>query len=637
MPKAVKIVAFLAGGLLVLLVAFGAVLTLVFDPNDYKEQIVATVKDRTGRTLQIDGKLGWSFFPWIGIETSRLVLGNAPGFGSEPFARIEAAGAKVELLPLLRKQIIVDTVLLDGLQLHLTRNATGRTNWDDLIRTTPGEKPDAPDGAGAGLGVLVNGVDVRRAEIVWDDQASGARYALRNLDLKTGKIAGAEPMDVRLAFDLESGPPAVRTRVELTSTLRADLDAQTLETSDLALSVGELKLRSQLKVTRLLDAPAVQGQLDIAPFNLRALLSTLNVSYTPADKKALERITVKSAFSGNADGIEFKNLAVGLDESRLTGTLAMTRFAKPVFRFDLALDRLDVDRYLPATAPAAAAWLGVEVAVAAAAPADDALLGTLRALTLNGRLRIGQLTAMKLRFSDAAVQVAAAAGLIRLGPNQAGFYGGRYRGQTTLDARGRQALLTLDDTLSGTQLAPALKDALGFEKFAGNADVNAKLNAQGLNARQIKQTLSGNVSLSIRDGTIKGLDLKKMIDILDAARRERRLEKLADLKPGANDETRFTHLGGTTHLTNGVARNDDLKIQSPGLANVGGKGTVDLVRETLDYTVTAGPYPIHIAGPFANLQFRPDMRGVVEQRLKEEESKVKERLEQKLKERFKLP
>lgn len=635
MPKAVKIVAFVAGGLLVLLVAFGVVLTLVFDPNDYKEQIVAAVKDRTGRTLQINGKLGWSFFPWIGIETNRLVLGNAPGFGTEPFARIEAAGAKVELLPLLRKQVVVDTVLLDGLQLHLARNAAGRTNWDDLIRTSPDEKT-TPDGAGAGLGILVNGVDVRRAEIVWDDQASGARYALRNLDLKTGKIAGAEPMKVRLAFDLESGRPVVRTRVELTSTLRTDLDAQTLETSDIALSVGELKLRSQLKVTRLVDAPAVQGQLDIAPFNLRALLTTLNVSYAPADKKALERVTVKSAFSGNADGIEFKDLVVGLDDSRLTGTLAMTRFAKPMFRFGLALDRLDADRYLPATAPAAAAWPGIGVAVAAA-PTDEALLGTLRALTLNGRLRIGQLTAMKLRFNDATVQVAAANGLIRLGPNQAGFYGGRYRGQTTLDARGRQAQLTLDDALSGAQLAPALKDALTFDKFTGTADVNAKLNAQGLNARQIKQTLSGNASLSIRDGTIKGLDLKKMIDALDAARRERRLENLADLKPGANDQTRFTHLSGTTAITNGVARNDDLKIQSPGVANIGGKGTIDLAGETLDYTVTAGPYPIHITGPFSNLRFRPDMRGVVEQRLKEEESKVKKRLEDKLKERFKLP
>jgi AsmA protein len=634
-PKAVKIVAFLAGGLLALLVAFGVVLTLVFDPNDYKEQIVAAVKNHTGRTLQIEGKLGWSFFPWIGIETGRLALGNAPGFGPEPFARIDAAGAKVELLPLLRKKIVVDTALLDGLQLRLARNAAGRTNWDDLIGPAQGEKPDAPDGAGAGLGVLVNGIDVRRAEIVWDDQAGGARYALRNLDLKTGKIAGAEPMKLRLAFDLESGRPVVRTRVELTSTLRADLDAQTLETSDVALGVGELKLRSQLKVTRLLDAPTVQGQLDIAPFNLRALLATLNVPYAPADKKALERLAVKSAFSGNAEGVEFKNLVLGLDDSRLTGTLAVTRFAKPVFRFDLALDWLDVDRYLPAAAPAAAAWPGIGVAVAAV-PADD-MLGTLRALTLNGRLRIGQLTAMKLRFSDAAVQVAAAGGLIRLGPNQAGFYGGRYRGQTTLDARGRQALLTLDDTLSGAQLTPALKDALQFDKFAGTADVNAKLSAQGLDARQIKQTLSGNASLSIRDGTIKGLDLKKMIDTLEAARRERRLEKLAELKPGANDETRFTHLSGTAAITHGVARNDDLKIQSPGVAHVGGKGTIDLARETLDYTVTAGSYPIHIAGPFANLRFRPDMRGVVEQRLKEEESKAKERLEQKLKKRFKLP
>lgn len=581
MGKALKVLAILAGGLLALLVLFAVTVTLVFDPNDYKEQIVATVKDKTGRTLRIEDKLGWSFFPWIGIETGRLTLGNAPGFGPEPFARVDAAGAKVALLPLLRKRIVVDTVLLDGLKLHLARNAAGKTNWDDLLRPAEAEPPDA--GARAALGLFVNKIDVRRADIVWDDQASGARYAVRNLDLKTGRIAGGEPVDVRLAFDLETGRPPVRTRVELTSALRADLDAQTLEAPDLALTVGELRLCAQLKGTRLLDAPAVNGTLEIAPFNLRALLAKLGVSYRPADKKALERLALKSGVSASADGVELKNLALTLDDSRLTGTL-----------------------------------------------------GVLRALTLNGRLRAQQLTAMKLRFTDAVVQVAAADGLIRLGPNPAGFYGGTYRGRTTLDARGRTARLTLDDAIHGAQLAPALKDALAFDRFAGIADLDAKLSAQGLDARRIRQTLGGNVALAVRDGAIKGLDLKKMIDTLDAARREHRLEKLTELKPAPADETRFTHLGGTVRIADGVARNDDLRIRSPGLANITGKGTVDLARETLDYTVTAGAYPIIVSGPFASLRFRPDLNALLRERVKEKESELKERLERKLKERFKL-
>jgi len=628
--KALKILAWTAGGLLALFVALGVVATLVFDPNDYKDRIVAAVQEQTGRELRIEGKLGWSFFPWIGIETGRLALGNAPGFGPEPFARIEAAGVKVKLLPLLRRQLVVDTVLLDGLTLDLARDATGRTNWDDLVAPTKTGKPEEA-GARAGLGVFVNKIDIRRANIAWRDRKSGARYAVHDLDFKTGAIAGGDPVDVRLAFDLETGRPPVRTRVELASRLRADLAAQTLEAPDLTLRVGELALRAGLKGTRLLDAPTVSGTLDVAPFNLRALLAKLGVSYRPADKKALERLALRSAVSATADGVELKNLALTLDDSHLTGTLGVTRLSRPAFRFDLALDRLDMDRYLPA--PAAAAY-GPGVAVAA--PAPDDTLGALRALTLNGRLRVQQLTAMKLRFTDAAVQVAAADGLIRLGPNQAGFYGGTYRGRTTLDARGRVAQLTLDDAVHGAQLAPALKDALAFDKFAGTADLDAKLSAQGLDARQIKQTLNGTTALSIRDGTIQGLDLKKMIDALDAARRERRLERLTELRPGAGDETRFTHLGGTARLTNGVARNDDLKIQSPGLADVTGKGTVDLARETLDYTVTAGAYPIVISGPFASLRFRPDLNALLRERIKEKESEMKERLERKLKERFKL-
>jgi AsmA protein len=101
MNKPLKILAILLGGLLALLAILAVTLTLVFDPNEYKGEIIKAVKDKTGRELRIEGKLGWSFFPWIGIETGKLELGNAPGFGPEPFARIDAAGAKVELLPLL--------------------------------------------------------------------------------------------------------------------------------------------------------------------------------------------------------------------------------------------------------------------------------------------------------------------------------------------------------------------------------------------------------------------------------------------------------------------------------------------------------------------------------------------------------
>ncbi len=568
MNKTLKILAILIGGLLVLFIVLAVTLTLLFDPNDYKRNIIEAVKDKTGRELRIEGKLGWSFFPWIGIETGRLELGNAPGFGPEPFARLDGAGAKVELLPLLSLRVSVDTVFLDGLKLNLAKNAAGRTNWDDLLapagKEKPAEKPAAKPEAGKEFdirGISVNKIDIRKADVTWKDQASNAQYAVRNLDLQTGKIVVGEPVDVQLAFDLESGKPPVSKHLDLKSRIKLDLEKQSLEIT---------------------------------------------------------------------------NLALGVDDTRLTGTLAIKSFDKPAYRFDLALDQIDLDRYLPAPAPADAAK------PAAAAPAEpvEIPLSLLRSLDLQGKLGIRKLKAMNLRSTDVTIQVSAKNGLITLGPNQAKLYNGNYAGRTSLDVRGKTPLLAVDESVSGVQLAPMLKDALQFDRFTGTADLSAKVTAQGLNAGRIKETLNGTAAFSVQKGAVKGMDLKKMIDTVKTAQRDNLLQKLAELKPQSGDETPFSQLSGTAQLKNGVLQNNDLKVQSPDLVNVSGAGSADLLRETLDYRVTVGQYPVVISGPFSNLKFRVDtsalLKGKVEEKKTEAKKKVEQKLEQKLKDKFKL-
>src|SRR3972149_3519522 len=117
---------------------------------------------------------------------------------------------------------------------------------------------------------------------------------------------------------------------------------------------------------------------------------------------------------------------------------------------------------------------------------------------------------MNLHSSDVVVQVAADNGLITLGPNQAKLYSGKYAGRTTLDVRGKTPTLAIDESVSGVELAPMLKDALRFDKFSGTANLSAKVTAQGLDASQIKQTLNGTASFAVQNGSVKGVDLNKM-------------------------------------------------------------------------------------------------------------------------------
>jgi AsmA protein len=637
MKKPLKILAILLGGLLALLAILAVTLTLVFDPNEYKGKIIEVVKDKTGRELRIDGKLGWSFFPWIGIETGKLELGNAPGFGTDPFVHIDAAGAKVELLPLLRKQVVVDTVFLDGLKLNLARNAAGKTNWDDLVKPPTAEqaaeKPTPGKESSIG-GVSVNKIDIRKADVTWKDQKNGAQYAVHNLDFKTGKIVASKPIDVQLAFDLESGQPPLRTRVDLKSRMNLDLEAQALDVDSLTLALGELTLQTNFKATHIFDAPAVSGTLEISPFNPRALMDKLGVKVETSGKTALTKLSLKTKFSATADSIELKDLAINLDDSRLNGSLAVRHFTKPSYQFDLALDQIDLDGYLPPAAPVAAS--GSKPGTAAPTQPVEVPLSTLRSLAVQGKFRIQKLKAMNLHSSDVVVQVVADNGLITLGPNQAKLYSGKYAGRTTLDVRGKTPTLAIDESISGVDLAPMLKDALQFDNFTGTANLGTKVTAQGLNARQIKETLNGTAAFAVLNGAIKGIDLKKMTATIEAAKRDKTYQKLTELSPQSGDETRFSQLGGTAQIKNGIVQNNDLKIQSPNLLNISGKGSANLPKETLDYIVSVGSYPIIIDGPFSKLRFRPDWNAILKGKVEEKKTEVKEKFQEKLKERFKL-
>jgi AsmA protein len=144
----------------------------------------------------------------------------------------------------------------------------------------------------------------------------------------------------------------------------------------------------------------------------------------------------------------------------------------------------------------------------------------------------------------------------------------------------------------------------------------------------------------VQKGAVKGMDLRKMIDTIKTAQRDNLLQKLTELKPQPMDETPFTQLSGTAQITNGVVQNNDLKVQSPDLLNVSGKGSADLPRQTLDYTVTVSQYPIVISGPFSSPKFRVDtsalLKGKVEEKKTEVKEKIEQKLEQKLKDKLKL-
>src|SRR5256885_6831667 len=165
--KIFKALLLAVGGVVVLIVLVIAIVAATFDPNKYKPEIVAAVKGKTGRTLAIEGNLGLSCFPGIGIAVGRASWSEANS--SRIVARVEQAKIALALWALLSKRVVVDRVTLSGLALDLVQGKGGRTNFEDLAGSTPpaaGPKAGPPQGA---MRLDIAGIDIRSSTIGWRD------------------------------------------------------------------------------------------------------------------------------------------------------------------------------------------------------------------------------------------------------------------------------------------------------------------------------------------------------------------------------------------------------------------------------------------------------------------------------------
>src|SRR5213076_757374 len=270
MKKPVKYLWLALGGIAALLAAGILVFALTFDPNRYKDDIQRMAMERTGRTLRLQGELKLVFFPSLGVGVGGVTLSER---GSQrEFISLQSARASVKLMPLLRGQVIVDTVRLSGFRAQLVKNKDGSYNFSDLLEGKA-EKPGS-----------------KRKE-----------------------------QSAPVSFDIAG----------------VDID-----------------------------------------FTAR------------------------------------------LDESSIKGKLAMARTAQPSYRFDLDIDRINLDHYL-----------------AAGENKPDAAvdLSGLKGLNAQGQLQIGALQVQGLKLSRLKAQLKAAGGRAEISPHSASLYGGELSGALSLD------------------------------------------------------------------------------------------------------------------------------------------------------------------------------------------------------------
>jgi AsmA protein len=437
-----------------------------------------------------------------------------------------------------------------------------------------------------------------------------------------------------------------------------DTKTQLMTLKSLALKSPGLQLNSHLDVKQFIDNPQFTGEIKTNAFNPKALMTQLGIE-APAttDDKALTSASFDIGVKGDTKSVQLKPFKATMDESTLNGHVSITDLEKQALRFDLTLDQLNADRYLP---PTSATPETTKTAPVAATPeASDAIelpMEMMRTLDVDGTARIQKFTVSKLDFQDASLTVKANKGVLKVAPLSAKAYQGTAKINASLDARKDTPTYKTKVDLKGVRSGEILQAMFGDRLVSGAADFNTSISTGGNSVTALQQNLNGNFAAKFSDGTIKGSKLSQKIN--EFRNFFRKLKGKPAHTEAISKDTKFSLMAASGKINNGVVTSNDLRLEAP-IFLAKGEGTVDLPKQHINYTLSLADsgkkdkkyfVPLQIKGPFDDLGFKLKLDNVAKlhaqealdaekAKLKEkvdaEKSKLKDKLEGQLKDKLK--
>ena len=194
------------GVVLVGLAGVAAYLLATFDPNRYQGLLTDWVQTNKQRTLVIGAPMELKVFPKLGLKLAKVSLSEHQR--ADEFLAVDEVELSVNVMPLLKRQLVIDQVSARGVRMKYWRDAQGRSNIDDLLKKD--EQPQPPGAPSDPLRFDVAGIQLAQVQAKVQDAKTGLTGALTVNSLSSGRLADGVPSDVKLdlAFDLSQPQPA---------------------------------------------------------------------------------------------------------------------------------------------------------------------------------------------------------------------------------------------------------------------------------------------------------------------------------------------------------------------------------------------------------------------------------------------
>ena len=637
--KVLKWILITGGILVVLVIAALLAIPMFVDINKYKPEIEKKVTEATGRPFSIGSDLDLSLFPFAGVRFADLQLGNPPGFKDKEFVDIKLFEVRVKLLPLISKEIQVKRFIVKGPRIVLVKNKDGKVNWEfsrDSLPPDKSGKPDLkqrpPEGAQGELPIkklTVGEFAITDGFLLYVDQAAGTRQEITDLNLQLENVSLDRPM--QMAFSAKLDQKAIKLQGSI-GPVGKDPGRGTIPFDLVAGYLQELELKIKGSIQNPAEDLNFAVNIKVPPFSPRKLAAELSLEFpvVTTDPQAISRLAFDGEVKGNADRVNITGGVLTLDDSTLNFMASAKEYSKPNVAFDLELDQIDLDRYLPPEAEDEGAKKKGETPAGKKKKTDYA---PLRRLIMDGALKIGKLKLSNARAQEIRMKVVAKNGVFTLKPLAMKLYQGKVNGNGVLNVTKDTPAIRMELMAETVQVGPLLKDVMEKEILEGVTHAKIVGRFTGDDPDTVKKTLNSQGELSFKDGAIVGIDIAGMVRNVGAA------FGLAE-KSGEKPRTDFAELKVPYTIANGLFKTTEARLMSP-LLRILAAGKADLINETLDFRVepkvvatikgqgdaaerSGIMVPVLVSGSFSSPEFKPDLASITKQQIKEQVLESKE-------------
>ena len=620
-------------GIVVVLLIVAVLIAPMFIPIDWaKQQIVAQVKEQTGRDLKLDGDISVSLFPSTAVEVSDVALSNRPGSDVGDMINLKRLELEVSLFPLLSGEMEVNRFVLIEPDIYLEVDQQGQGNWvfegKGAAETGADDTSSDTSGGSGDIGnIKLGDVRIENGRLTYADLATGETTVIADLNVTFDLPNMQSPFvgdgsltfnDQPVEFTISTGAPAALNAGEQVDA-SFDLKASTITTN----FTGTMSMA---------NGPALSGDLTLDIPSLAGLVAWV-AEPLPADTPAPEVISISGRLDLAADTYGFSGATIKIDEMTTEGDMSVdVSGAKPMIVASLAVDHINLNPYMgEGTAEGAEGGEttgGSDDGSSSSGQegwSDEPIdFSGLDLVNADLSLTTQAITVQKVQIGPSSVDVDVTDGSLAVNLKDMQLYDGQGSATVNLDRSGQTPQLTKSVNIQGIQAEPLLTDAADFENLSGTGAIQVDVTASGNSQKQMVETLNGDGSILFQDGAFSGINLASMI-------RNFSLEALQGAI-SSEQKTDFAELSGTFTVVNGVVQNNDLLMVAP-LMRVTGEGTIPMPPRTLDYLLVAKavaslegqggesdadgvPIPLQITGSWDNPSIQPDMeamaRGLLE-------------------------